>query len=161
MQDPWGINHPEANVGRDPERTPMQWEASPNAGFAPVGVRPWLPVADNYRTVNVAAQQADPTSMLQFVRALLRLRRAMPVLHAEGEFRFVDGVPEDILAYTRTQDGLRVLVVLNFGGGERTLDLSALGASGEVLISTGMDRSGWVPLHALSMRPHEGLLLRE
>jgi glycosidase len=98
--------------------------------------------------------------MLHVVRALLRLRRALPVLHAEGEFRFVDGLPEDILAYTRAQDGVRVLVVLNFGGDERTLDLSGLGASGEVLISTGMDRSGPVPLHALSVRPHEGLLLR-
>jgi alpha-glucosidase len=160
MQDPWGINHPDANVGRDPERTPMQWDASPNAGFAPAGVRPWLPVAEDHRTVNVAAQKADPASMLHFVRALLRLRRALPVLHAEGEFRFLDSQPEDILAYTRAQDGLRALVVLNFGGEERTLDLSALGASGEVLISTGMDRSGPVPLHALRLRPHEGLLLR-
>jgi alpha-glucosidase len=160
MQDPRGINAPEANVGRDPERSPMQWDASPNAGFAAAGVRPWLPVAENYRTVNVAAQMAESTSMLHFVRALLRLRRAMPVLHAEGDFRFVDGLPDDILAYTRTQDGLRVLVVLNFGGDERTLDLSALGPSGEVLVSTGMDRNGPVSLYALNLGPHEGLLLR-
>lgn len=138
----------------------MQWDASPNAGFAPAGVEPWLPVADDYRTVNVAAQEGDPHSHLNTVRALLRLRRSLPALHDAGTFAFVDGLPDEILAYTRERDGARLLVVLNFGAAEHTLDLGAQGRQAEILLATGMDRAGSQDLGALAIRPHEGLLLR-
>jgi alpha-glucosidase len=61
--------------GRDAERTPMQWDASPSAGFTAEGVTPWLPVGDNARR-NVAAQRGDPASTLSLCRALLALRKA-------------------------------------------------------------------------------------
>ncbi|MBN1201893.1 MAG: DUF3459 domain-containing protein [Anaerolineae bacterium] len=159
-QDPHGLRVPGLGLGRDPERTPMQWDASPNAGFCPAGVEPWLPVSDDYQQVNVAAQAHDPTSTLNYTRALLRLRRDLPVLHGEGMFAFVDGLPGDVLAYTRARDGVRALVVLNYGAQDHTLDLSALGASAAVLINTTQDRAGSLDLAALSVRPHEGLLLR-
>jgi alpha-glucosidase len=138
----------------------MQWDAAPNAGFAPAGVETWLPVAEDYRAVNVAAQEGVPRSHLNTVRALLRLRRALPALHDSGVFAFVDRLPADVLAYTRERDGDRLLVVLNFGGAERTLDLAAQGARAEILLATGMDRAGAVDPGALAIRPHEGLLLR-
>lgn len=159
-QDPHGLRVPGQGLGRDPERTPMQWDASPNAGFAPAGVEPWLPVADDYRTVNVAAQEGDPRSHLNTVRALLRLRRSLPALHDAGAFAFVDGLPDEILAYTRERDGARLLVVLNFGAAGHTLDLGAQGRQAEILLATGMDRAGSQDLGALAIRPHEGLLLR-
>lgn len=159
-QDPHGLRVPGQGLGRDPERTPMQWDASPNAGFAPAGVEPWLPVADDYRAVNVAAQDGDPRSHLNTVRALLRLRRSLPALHDEGAFAFVDGLPDEILAYTRERDGARLLVVLNFGAAGHTLDLGAQGRQAEILLATGMDRAGSQDLGALAIRPHEGLLLR-
>ena len=70
LQDPQAVNQPEIAelVGRDPGRTPMQWDTSPNAGFAPAGVRTWLPLAADYTTCNVAVQAADLTSMLSFFR---------------------------------------------------------------------------------------------
>jgi alpha-glucosidase len=160
QQDPWGLRVPEMNVGRDPARTPMQWDASPNAGFAPSGVEPWLPLAENFAAVNVAAQQSDPASHLGYVRALLHLRRDLPVLHDDGDFAFVDGLPDDVLAYTRARDGVRVLVVIHMGARDHTLDLSALGASGRLLIATQPDRGGTVTLNTLALRPHEGLLIQ-
>lgn len=160
IQDPYELRVPGKGHGRDPERTPMQWDDSPNAGFAPEGIATWLPLADNYRQVNVAAQEDDPTSMLSFVRSLLAMRREMPVLHQQGDFRFVDGLPEDILAYTRTLDGDTALVVLNYGAQHHTLDLSALDASGEVLLNTRMDRNEVAELAALEVRPYEGILLQ-
>ncbi len=160
IQDPYELRVPGKGHGRDPERTPMQWDASSNAGFSPEGVETWLPVAANFHEVNVAVQDDDPTSTLNFVRALLALRREMPVLHQQGEFRFLDGLPEDILAYTRTLDGERVLVVLNYGGELLQLDLSALDASGEILLNTRMDRNEVVDLAVLEVRPHEGILLQ-
>ena len=66
-------------LGRDPARTPMQWDASPNSGCAP-DVEPWLPVADDYRTYNAATEREDPTSMLNLHRRLLALRRSEPAL---------------------------------------------------------------------------------
>lgn len=159
-QDPHGLRVPGQGLGRDPERTPMQWDASPNAGFAPAGVEPWLPVADDYRAVSVAAQEGDPRSHLNTVRALLRLRRSLPALHDAGTFAFVDGLPDEILAYTRERDGAGLLVVLNFGAAGHTLDLGAQGRQAEILLATGMDRAGSQDLGALAIRPHEGLLLR-
>jgi alpha-glucosidase len=61
--------------GRDHARTPMQWDASPSAGFTAAGVRPWLPYGDNAAR-HVAAQRADPGSMLRLCRDLIALRSA-------------------------------------------------------------------------------------
>ena len=60
--------------GRDAARTPMQWDASPSAGFTAEGVRPWLPFGDN-TSRNVAAQREDPESTLRLTHDLLALRR--------------------------------------------------------------------------------------
>lgn len=162
-QDPAGIAQPELDIGRDPERTPMQWDASPNAGFAPEGVETWLPVADNYRQVNVEAQRKDPASTLGFYKALLRLRREMPALH-RGDIAFVEGVPEDVIAYTRSADGQRVLVIVNFGRNAHMLDLSAVAGyeSGpaELLLSTQFSQYERIELASLAVNPNESLLLR-
>ena len=66
VQDPPAVNQPEIAhvVGRDPARTPMQWDTSPNAGFASEGVTPWLPLSKEYQQRNVRKQEEDPTSML-------------------------------------------------------------------------------------------------
>ena len=117
VQDPWEKNVPGLGLGRDPERTPMQWDASSNAGFT-TG-EPWLPIAADYRAVNVAAQAADPRSMLSLYRALIALRRAEAALSV-GDYVPVP-VRDDVLAYERRHAGRRVLVALNMGGSPRVL----------------------------------------
>jgi alpha-glucosidase len=129
IQDPPAVNQPEIAhiVGRDPERTPMQWDASPHAGFTAAESQPWLPVAANYRALNVAAQEDDPASMLNLYRALARLRRAEPAL-AVGAYVGVETAVSDIFAYRRTSlDGDDFLVVLNFGSQARVVDMSVGG----------------------------------
>ncbi len=110
MQDPQGVNQPEIAhiVGRDPVRTPMQWDASPNAGFAAAGVQPWLPLAPDYAQRNVAAQSADPRAMLSFFRSLTALRQSSPALTI-GAYASVDTGVENIFAYTRTHGDERLL----------------------------------------------------
>ncbi len=143
--------------GRDPERTPMQWDASPHAGFSTA--QPWLPVAADYRDVNVAAERDDPHAMLTLVRRLLELRRATPALTV-GTVRTLDTGQPDTLAYVREADGRRVLVVLNFGATPYTLDLGHVAASGTVLVATGLDRAGAVDLARLSLEANEGLVIQ-
>ena len=75
-QDP--LERREPGRGRDPERSPMQWDASPNAGFTAPGVEPWLPLAPDAATVNVAGQAEDPDSILTLTRRLHRAASRAP-----------------------------------------------------------------------------------
>ncbi|MCX7669702.1 MAG: alpha-amylase family glycosyl hydrolase, partial [Anaerolineae bacterium] len=161
VQDPPAVNQPEIAhiVGRDPERTPMQWDASPNAGFSPAGVRTWLPVADPYPVRNVAVQAQDPTSMLSFFRALTALRQSEPALTI-GDFRSLDAGAADVFAYERRHGDSRLIVALNFTGEARRLDLSAVAGRGEVILSTEMTGTRPVILSALDLGPNEGVIVR-
>jgi alpha-glucosidase len=155
VKDPQGINSP--GHGRDGARTPMQWDASPNAGFCPEGAEPWLPVSDDFEKNNVAAQKEDPRSMLSLTRELLRLRRGTPALSV-GSYEALDGTPADVLAYVRRLDGQGCLVALNFSGEEKDLDLSGVGPGG-VVLSTLLDREGLVEGGVLRLRPNEGCVV--
>jgi alpha-glucosidase len=162
VQDPPALKQPEIAhiLGRDPERTPMQWDAGPNAGFTRAGVAPWLPVAPDHRRRNVAQQEQDPTSMLSLHRALTALRRAQPALHA-GDYSPVRTGSQDIMAYRREAPGADpFLVVLNLGSTHHRLDLGKVAPSGTVEVSTGMARRGPADLSRLDLAADEGLVLR-
>lgn len=96
---------------RDNGRTPFQWDRTANAGFS-TG-KPWLKVNPNYTTVNVAAEETDAESCLNYFRKLVALRKDHPVL-TYGKYVLVDKENPDVYAYTRQLDGRKVLVVLNF-----------------------------------------------
>ena len=95
VRDPRELREPGLGLGRDPVRTPMPWDESPQAGFT-TG-EPWLPLAAGWREENVAVQMARPASMLALHRALLALRRATPAL-ATGSIRMI-ATGGDVLAY--------------------------------------------------------------
>jgi alpha-glucosidase len=156
-RDPWGMRVPGLNLGRDPQRTPMQWTAGPNAGFAPPGVATWLPLAADAERVNVAEELGDPRSMLALTRTLLHLRRTAPAL-TMGAYHPVDPTPEPVFAFRREVPGQRLLLALNFGPAEQTLDLAHLGA-GRLLVSTALDRAGALDLGAVSLRGYEGCVI--
>jgi oligo-1,6-glucosidase len=98
-------------TARDNGRTPFQWDATTNAGFT-TGA-PWLKVNPNYASVNVAAEDADPNSCLNYFRKLVKLRKNNPVL-IYGKYTLLDKDNPDVYAYTRELDGKKVLVLLNF-----------------------------------------------
>ncbi|MDJ0756150.1 MAG: DUF3459 domain-containing protein, partial [Ardenticatenaceae bacterium] len=112
---------PGMGLGRDPERTPMQWDDSAAAGFSAPGVEPWLPLAPNHKSLNVASETADPGSMLNLTRALLQLRCKHPALHA-GDYAPLDSAA-DIFAFWRTHDEEQLLVVTNFSSETREITL--------------------------------------
>lgn len=156
--DPWGQNVPGLDLGRDPERSPMQWDDSPNAGFSPQGTQTWLPVSSDYRKVNVGYQQRDPASTLNFYKTLLRLRRKMPALY-RGRGTFLEEVPAEIMAYVRTSEEERVLVIINFEGKKHRLDLSIVSQSGKRLLSSRFSPPAKVDLSDLKVYPHESLIV--
>jgi alpha-glucosidase len=118
IRDPQHFRQPALNIGRDRSRTPMPWDASPNAGFS-TG-EPWLPLNHDWLTRNVAAQDADAQSILNLYRDLLALRRATPAL-AVGDFALVDA-PNGVLAYRREHDGKPLLILLNLTSNAITVD---------------------------------------
>jgi alpha-glucosidase len=157
IQDPQGINlGPERS--RDVCRTPMQWDAGPNAGFSPAGVETWLPLADDYAAHNVAALADDPTSIFTLYTRLLHLRRATPALYG-GSYHPLDVGYDDVYAYLREDGGQRYLVALNFTAEPRTLAVPGE-TSGRVVLSTHLDREESVSLDALALRGNEGVLIQ-
>ncbi len=154
-RDPWGKNV--AELGRDAERTPMQWDAGPNAGFCPSGSAPWLPIADDYKLRNVAAELENPRSLLCLTRELTRTRRSSPALQLGG-YRSIDA-SADCFAYIRQVEDQTLLVLLNFANGARPISLPHLG-SGRLLVSTELDSRGPVDLSSIELRPNEGWLVQ-
>jgi alpha-glucosidase len=141
--------------GRDRQRTPMQWDASPTGGFTEG--EPWLPLVDPAQR-NVADQSPDPASLLNHYRRLLALRRSSSALR-RGALSLVADLPPDLLAWIRTSDEERVLVVANMSDASAIVDLSGIGSHAEVMVATG-SRQGSLPLGKLQLDPLEGLLLR-
>ena len=96
---------------RDNGRTPMQWDSTLHGGFG--NAKPWLPVNDNYKNINVAVQEGDPNSCLNYFRRMIKLRKENDVL-IYGKFTLLDKDNPDVFAYTRELNGKKFLVLLNF-----------------------------------------------
>ncbi|WP_137388730.1 alpha-amylase family glycosyl hydrolase [Rhodoligotrophos defluvii] len=153
-QDPWEKNEPGLGVGRDPQRTPMQWDASPGAGFSTA--KPWLPLSPDFGRRNVAVLQDDPRSILTLYRELIALR-ARPVFQI-GDYHPIEA-EGDLLIYERRHGEERALVALNLGGAPAEVSLPGRTAGPwRITLSTHLDRLEPVQ-GALMLRPNEGLVL--
>jgi len=150
------VAHTRPGHGRDPERTPMQWDAGPHAGFT-TG-EPWLPIADDYRAVNVAVEREAPDSMLALYHRLIALRQAEPALEA-GAYTPV-AARGDVLAYLRTAGERRFLIVLNLGHEPAALDLPDAGMHGRVAVATHRQREDTAISGRIELRGDEGIVAR-
>jgi len=111
IRDPLGKSTwPLAFLGRDPERTPMQWDARANSGFCQG--EPWLPLNPDYVLKNAKAEEENPASILSFYRRAVKTRKAEENLRS-GELRWI-GAPRGVLAFERGSGEKPVLVFLNF-----------------------------------------------
>jgi alpha-glucosidase len=144
-----------AQMSRDRCRSPLHWANAPNAGFSPAGVATWLPVNPNYaQRVNVADQERDPGSMLNFYRRLLRLRKATPALVA-GDYAALHDNAEDYLAFTRAADGQTCLIVLNLSANSHTLQFDLGRRRVRCLFATSSDQGVVYELSGLKISPFE------
>lgn len=97
---------------RDSARTPVQWDDSKNAGFT-TAEKPWFYVNPNYRKINVAAQETDPGSILNFYRKAIALRKSLPSVR-HGDYRLHFPLSSKQYVYSRTMQGEKLLVICSF-----------------------------------------------
>jgi alpha-glucosidase len=151
LRDPFLGQH-----GRDPERTPMQWDTSPNAGFSIA--KPWLPVAADYAQKNVATEAQDPTSSLNLYKHLIDLRSKSSVLkYGDYESMTSMALPESVFGYKRTHGDSELLVLLNFTAQPQQINIKKL--HGRVLMSTYMDNQNEDIVEHVNLRANEGILV--
>lgn len=107
---------------RDPERTPFQWDDSPNAGFCET-CKPWLPINTNYEELNLEKQRQAEKSFFKFYQQLSTLRTT-------DDFKFGHFISKafdnDVFAFKRSFDGHSHLVFINFGNSNHTIDVNEM-----------------------------------
>ncbi len=158
VQDPQEKNIPGKGLGRDPERTPMQWDDSTNAGFS--NAEPWLPLMKNFKEVNVKKQQEREDSILNYYRHLIKLRQSEDVLQIGDHLPvYTEG---NLLAYIRSIDGRKILIVLNLGTNEETFepDMDGKVLQGEVIMTTSGPEKGRNVDKKITLKPNEGLIIK-
>ena len=154
--------------GRDNARTPVQWDASANAGFSPEGVTPWIAVNPNYPSINAEAVLADEDSIFYHYQQLVALRRGkLKDLMVYASFAPVDSVQvphnedEAVYAYTRTggADGSpaneSLLVVSNFTAEEQERDFAVLNEAREAGARVELVSSNYKDDAGSTLRPYE------
>lgn len=154
---------------RNGVRTPMQWHDGPNAGFSSGDVpadRLYAPAIDDpiygYRRVNVAAQEQDPASLLNWTRAALQVRREHPAF-GRGDLTLLHPESKAILVYVRSHAGQSLLAIHNLSASpqETVLDLSAYAGRGlENLFNGDAVTVGASGLCTVSLSRYEFLWLK-
>jgi alpha-glucosidase len=145
---------------RDRCRTPMPWDNTDNAGFSPNGVKTWLPLNPNHTLgVNVAVQQTDPTSILNFYKSMLRIRKQAPAL-IDGDFTSLHETAEDYFAFLRqSQDKEQTcLVILNLSDKTHNLKFDLANFPQHVtrcLFSTHKPENATLDLAGVNLAPFE------
>jgi alpha-glucosidase len=137
VKDPIGkIGWPKEK-GRDGERTPMQWDGSPNAGFTVASATPWLPVPASYKTVNVALESREDDSLYNWYQQLIQLRRDHPALH-DGSLTMLNVNDKNVLSWLRkASDGQSALVACNFTAHAQTVGFDLTGKLKTLLKTPG------------------------
>lgn len=156
VQDPREKNVPGKGLGRDPARTPMQWNTSENAGFT--HSEPWLPLMENYKEVNVAAELEDDSSMLSFYKSLINLRSSEPALNV-GDF-FPVPSSKNIFAYQRSFSKKTFLIVLNLGSSDETFQTNINDLHGEIVFSTHPKSEGKKIDRQVQLLPNQGIIAK-
>ncbi|MDW8742837.1 alpha,alpha-phosphotrehalase [Streptococcus suis] len=136
---------------RDNSRTPMQWDASENAGFS-TGT-PWLKAGKSYKTINVENEKTGP--IFTFYQDLIRLRKELPIV-SEGDYKAAYKDSDKVYAFERLHDGQKLLVLNNFFAEEVKLDLADDYAHGQVLISNYPDNKLG---NKITLKPYQALAI--
>ncbi|KAI9158148.1 alpha-glucosidase [Paramyrothecium foliicola] len=133
-------------LARDHSRIPFQWNDGPQAGFTSKGATPWMRVHDNHTSINAAQQIRDPSSVLNFYKEVLRLRKQYREVFIHGNFRLLESGDESVFAFMKVESlgqgtarkPKKAVVILNLSREDRPgPDVTEfLGDTARVLVST-------------------------
>jgi len=140
--------------GRDNARTPMQWDATPNGGFS--AVKPWLASNQKYKNINVALQEKDPNSILNYYRKLIQYRKDHLTL-VYGTFEVIQEDHDTLFAYWRKGDE-NLLIIHNLSDDETTLCMDN-SVELKIEISNYQD-SPEGHIEHIALRPWESMIYR-
>ena len=155
IQDPQGLNMPDKDLSRDPARTPMQWDATPNAGFSTA--RPWLRIDKLYKTENVAVEKETTGAMLLLYKSIIALRQSEPAL-STGSYERI-AANRFGMAYVRRAPGHDAfLIALNFS--HRPCTISCPGLYGTTEIATIPELEGAAFAETIYLSGDEGIIVR-
>jgi glycosidase len=144
-------------IGEKPDemiRNPMPWSSAVHGGFTQAN-RPWEPLQPGHATRNVAVQDADPASLLNHYRRLIRLRQSKPAL-SRGSFRSLETGREDVIAWERAAEGERIIVVANLSDAAIG-DFRIPGTEGAILAGELLHAAS-VAAGAADLAPHQLLV---
>lgn len=142
---------------RDNARTPMQWNAGPNAGFT--AGTPWIQVNPNYPAINAEQAVADPASIFHYYRRLIRLRKENPVIVYGRYDLLLDDHPQ-VYAFTRTLESDRLLVLLNFSADAAECRLPEQVSGGRELLIANYPTDLAEEGSRITLRPYEAQVYR-
>ncbi len=154
--DPFEINSPGLGLGRDPQRTPMQWNAGPYAGFSET--EPWLPVASDAAEWNVETERGKGTSFLELYRQLLHLRHTFPIL-TNGKYRSLTESTDQVFIYERYAESDRLVVILNYSNEDQVLSLPFTEAAVCVDTLKQLDGQTLTDFAHFHLLPNQGIIL--
>jgi alpha-glucosidase len=157
VQDTFERNSPGLGLGRDPARTPMQWNDSSYAGFSTI--KTWLPVDRDYKSFNVESELNNPQSFLILYKKLIAIRKNSQAITIGG-YKSLEISTDSLFAYIRSFDDETFLVILNYLGEEQIVNLKKP-VWGQISCSTYMDKESRIEgLNSLVLRSYEGLLIK-
>jgi len=142
-------------LSRDNGRTPMQWDATKNAGFS--NETPWLPVHENHSTVNVLHQENDQNSVLNHFRKMVALRKDNLLL-VYGNYEIIQDDHPTIYAYSRTLEDQQMIILLNFSELESSISLPNFDHNKEVLINNYNELS--IDENTITLKPYQAVVLK-
>ena len=142
-------------LSRDNGRTPMQWDATKNAGFS--NETPWLPVHENHSTVNVLHQENDQNSVLNHFRKMVALRKDNLLL-VYGNYAIIQDDHPTIYAYSRTLEDQQMIILLNFSELESSISLPNFDHIKEVLINNYNELS--IDENTITLKPYQAVVLK-
>ena len=142
-------------LSRDNGRTPMQWDATKNAGFS--NETPWLPVHENHSTVNVLDQENDQNSVLNHFRKMVALRKDNLLL-VYGNYEIIQDDHPTIYAYSRTLEDQQMIILLNFSELESSISLPNFDHNKEVLINNYNEFS--IDENTITLKPYQAVVLK-
>ncbi|HPO01804.1 MAG TPA: alpha-glucosidase [Treponemataceae bacterium] len=156
LVDPTGITFWPLPLGRDGERTPMQWTRAKNAGFTSDDASPWLRLGDLENGATLEDQKNDERSLWNWYRSLIEIRKTSEALTI-GDFAMISPGENDVVSYERTSGTERIRCALNFSPSARTIGFNS---QAEVILGNERAAGSILEAGAVCLAPHEALLVR-